>query len=98
MMTPNQVRLVAWIEFEFLRRTLAVRRGGASLDWAGPDHRVSFPEVQIQAKELGLRETGDQLRERINGLRDRSRWHEAINHMGTEKLEQELRERVSASR
>ncbi|WP_147707226.1 hypothetical protein [Microvirga massiliensis] len=98
MMTPNQVRFVAWIEFEFLRRTLAVRRGGASLDWAGTDHRVSFPEVQIRAKELGLQETSVQLREWIDGLRDWSRWHEAINHMETEKLEQELKERASASR
>ena len=98
MMTPNQVRLVAWIELEFLRRTLAVRRGGTSLDWAGTDHWVSFPEIQIQAKELGLQETGDQLREWINGLRDWFRWHEAINQMETEELEQELKERMSASR
>jgi hypothetical protein len=98
MMTPDQVRLVAWIEFEFIRRTLAVRRGGAPLDWVGTDHRVSFSEIQTQAEELGLGETGDHLREWINGLRDWSRWHETINHTDTEQLEQELRERAPATK
>jgi hypothetical protein len=98
MMTPSQLQLMAWIEFEFIHRTLAVRRGGAPLDWVGTDHRVSFAEVQVQAKELGLQETGNDLREWINGLRNWSRWHEAINHMDTEQLEQELRERAPATR
>jgi hypothetical protein len=98
MMNPNQIQLIAWIEFEFIRRTLAVRRGSAPLDWIGTDHRVSSSEVQTQAKELGLSETGDHLREWINGLRDWSRWHDAINHMESEQLEQELRERAPATR
>jgi hypothetical protein len=97
-MNPNQIQLIAWIEFEFIRRTLAVRRGSAPLDWIGTDHRVSSSEVQTQAKELGLSETGDHLREWINGLRDWSRWHEMINHMDTGELEQELRERAPAMR
>jgi hypothetical protein len=98
MVTPNQVRLVAWIEFEFIRRTLAVRRGGAPLDWVGTDHRVSLSEIQTHAQEFGLEETGDHLREWINGLRDWSRWYEAINHMESEQLEQELRERAPATK
>jgi hypothetical protein len=98
MITPSQVRLMAWIEFEFIRRTLAVRRGSAPLDWVGTDHRVSFSEIQAQAHELGLQEKGDHLREWINGLRDWSRWHEMINHMDTGELEQELRERAPAMR
>jgi hypothetical protein len=98
MITPSQVRLMAWIEFEFIRRTLAVRRGGAPLDWVGTDHRVSFSEIQTQADELGLEATGDHLREWMNGLRDWSRCHDAINHMESEQLEQELRERALAMR
>ncbi len=97
-MIPNQVRLMAWIEFEFIRRTLAIRRGGAPLDWVGTDHRVSLSEIQTQAQELGLEETGDHLREWLSGVRNWSRWHDAINHMESEQLEQELRERVSAMR
>jgi hypothetical protein len=54
MLTSNQVRLIAWSEFEFIRRTLAVRRGGARLDWVGTNHRVSFSEMQRQAQALGL--------------------------------------------
>ncbi|WP_046867647.1 hypothetical protein [Microvirga massiliensis] len=98
MMTPNQVRLIAWVEFEFIRRTLAVRRGGAPLHWVGTDHRMSFSEILTQAQEFGLEETSDHLREWINGLRDWSRWHEAINRMDTGQLEQELTERALMTR
>ncbi len=97
-MTPNQVRLIAWVEFEFIRRTLAVRRGGAPLHWVGTDHRMSFSEILTQAQEFGLEETSDHLREWINGLRDWSRWHEAINRMDTGQLEQELTERALMTR
>jgi hypothetical protein len=95
-MTPAQVRLIAWIELEFIRRTLAVRRGGAPLEWVGSDDRVPFSETQAQAEQIGIEERGDELREWINGVRNWSRWHEAINHMDTGAMEQELKERTSA--
>ena len=95
-MTPNQVRLIAWIEFEFIRRTLAVRRGGAPLDWVGTDDRVPIAEIQAKAEELGIEETGDNLQEWLGAVRDWSRWHETSNHMDTDALEQEVRERASA--
>ena len=95
MVTPAQVQLIAWIEFEFIRRTLAVRRGRAPLEWVGTDHRVSFDEIQAQARELGVEEAGDDLQDWIRSVRDWSRWHETINHMGTDALEQEVRERAS---
>jgi hypothetical protein len=96
MVTPAQVQLIAWIEFEFIRRTLAVRRGGAPLAWVGTDHRVSFDEIQAQARELGVEEAGDDLEEWIRSVRDWSRWHETINHMDAEALEQEVEERAAA--
>ncbi len=96
MVLPAQVQLIAWIEFEFIRRTLAVRRGGAPLDWLGTDHRVFFDEIQAQAREVGIAEAGDDLEEWIRSVRDWSRWHETINHMDTDVLEQEVKERTAA--
>ena len=96
MVTSAQVELIAWIEFEFIRRTLAVRRGSAPLDWVGTDDRVSIAEIQAKAEELGVEEAGDELQEWLGTVRDWSRWHETINHMETDALEQEVRERASA--
>ncbi len=96
MVTPAQVELSAWIEFKFIRRTLAVRRGGAPLDWVGTDDRVSIAEIQAKAEELGVEEGGDELQEWLGTVRDWSRWHETINHMDTDVLEQELKERTAA--
>jgi hypothetical protein len=93
MMTSAQVRLIAWIEVEFIRRTLAVRRGGTPLNWVGTDDQVAFSEIQRKAGELGVEEIGDQLQEWLGAVRNWSRWHEAINHMDTQALEQELKER-----
>jgi hypothetical protein len=97
MVTPAQVQLIAWIEFEFIRRTLAVRRGEAPLDWIGTDHRVPFDEIQAQARELGVEEAGDDLEEWIRTVRGWSRWHETINHMDIDVLEHELKERTAAT-
>ena len=73
MVTPAQVELIAWIEFEFIRRTLAVRRGGAPLDWVGTDDRVSIAEIQAKAEELGVEEGGDEPQEWLGAVRDWSR-------------------------
>jgi len=94
MMSPAQVRLIAWIEAEFIRRTLAVRRGGAPLEWVATEDRVSAPDIQRNAQGLGLDETGDQLQEWVNSVRNWSRWHGAINHLSPEALEQELAARA----
>ena len=96
MVTPAQVTLIAWIELEFIHRTLAVRRGGTPLNWVGTDDRVPLAEIQIKAKEFGVEEAGDELQEWLRAVRDWSRWHETINHMETNALEQELRQRASA--
>ncbi len=86
-MTQAQVRLVAWTEAEFIRRTFVVRRGGAPLDWVGSSDRVLFSEVEALAAQIGSDEVGDDLRQWITSMRNWSRWFEAINHMDAQALE-----------
>ncbi len=95
MVTPAQVQLIAWIKFEFIHRTLAVRRGAAPLDWIGTDDRVSMAEMQAKAAELGVEEASDELQEWLGSVRDWSRWRETINHTETDALEQEVSNRTA---
>lgn len=46
--------LIYWIKGEFVRRTIAVKKGTADISWIVPEYRISFTEVVSKAEELGV--------------------------------------------
>jgi hypothetical protein len=84
----DRQRLVAWFEQEFVRRTLAIRRGEGSLGWVPVEARVSWSEVQHQSDRFGINLGGIvDARTWWHEQRDWERWTKRTDGLPTVKLE-----------
>lgn len=79
--------LLRWQEAEFIRRTIAVKRNEAPIDWIDPDYRIIISEVMDKAREMGVTESRVTLQPKI--VRTRA-WINRIEKADIGALERRL--------
>ena len=52
-------KLSKWYRDEFKRRTVAIKKGKAKIDWLVPEYRVSRTEVESYAESIGIKLNAD---------------------------------------
>lgn len=61
-MTLAQAMLIVWFRKEFKRRSEAVRRGDADIEWVDERNRVTWSEIVAQARLLEINDSAVDLR------------------------------------